>query len=75
MRRGPAFSLCAYPRVILQASAEDVASIDLLLAESEKVRGSAVRQMHDLIEEYEEQDKQIDREVGRARSLSPTARR
>ena len=27
-----------------------------------------MRQMHDLIEEYEEQDKQIDREVGRARS-------
>ena len=34
-----------------------------------------MRQMHDLIEEYEEQDKQIDREVWRAPSLSPTARR
>ena len=75
MRRGLAFSFLLTLRDTLQASAEDVASIDLLLAESEQVRGSAVRQMHDLIEEYEEQDKQIDREVGRARSRSPIARR
>lgn len=57
--------LCRVCAVVTKQSAgDDVLAIDQILLESEKVRGSAVQGMRDLLDDYDEQNKVFDREVG-----------